>query len=73
LLTDLLADPGETISYLDDPGYAEIRDLLTETLMADLKRRGIDPVPEDRTIKNLRARENALLLKKGKKAKSDTE
>ncbi len=54
-LTDLKINPGETINYATDSSYAEIKAVLKKELMANLSERGLTPLPEDRTIKNIRA------------------
>jgi arylsulfatase A-like enzyme len=68
ILTDLKINPGETISYSNDPAYAEIKASLKKELMANLSQRGLTPLPEDRTIQNIRKAEKAKMAgKKGKK------
>jgi len=57
ILTDLAANPGETINYAQTPSYAGIRGYLKQELMANLAQRGRTPLPEDRTIENIRAAE----------------
>lgn len=58
-LTDLKINPGETINYANDPSYADIKAVLKKELMANLSERGLTPLPEDRTINNIRARAKA--------------
>ena len=63
-LTDLETNPGETISFANNPSYATIRDDLKKELMANLSKRGLTPLPENRTIKTIRAAEDARNPKK---------
>ena len=58
-LTDLETNPGETINYSTKASYIEIKAYLKKELMADLSKRGLTPLPEDRTIKNIQNLENA--------------
>jgi choline-sulfatase len=58
-LTDLETNPGETTDFAKDPSYAKIKDDLKKELMANLSKRGLTPLPEDRTIKAIRAAEEA--------------
>jgi len=67
MLTDLKINPGETINYSRDKSYQEIKNTLKKDLMANLMKRGLTPIPQDRTIENIRKIENA---KKGKNSKS---
>ena len=71
LLTDLVKNPGETINYADDPAYASIKKELKKTLLADLTRRGLTPLSQNRTIKAIRKAEKAKKesLNPGKKKK----
>ncbi len=66
LLTDLKVDPGETINYTNDPAYSEIKTTLKKELMLNLDQRGLTPLPEDRTIKNIRAIEKRMSMVKNK-------
>jgi len=72
-LTDIKINPGETKNYCNDVEYTKIKSFLKKELMADLSKRGLTPLPEDRTIQNIRAAEKALNLKKGIKSKSKEE
>jgi choline-sulfatase len=72
-LTDIEINPGETKNYCSDIEYTNIKSFLKKELMADLSKRGLTPLPEDRTIQNIRAAEKALNLKKGIKSKSKEE
>jgi len=63
-LTDLETNPGETISFANNPSYATIRDDLKKELMGNLSKRGLTPLPENRTIKTIRAAEDARNPKK---------
>jgi len=65
ILTDLVTNPGETINYSNDPLYSEVKTILQKELMANLSQRGLTPLPENRTIKNIRK------IEKGKKNKKD--
>ncbi|MCX6136433.1 MAG: sulfatase-like hydrolase/transferase [Ignavibacteriales bacterium] len=69
MLTDIAANPGETINYSNDPSYAEIKATLKKELMADLSRRGLTPLPQDRTIQNIRAAEKAKSTRKKERSK----
>jgi choline-sulfatase len=75
ILTDLKTNPGETINYSDDPAYAEIKASLKKELMTNLSQRGLTPLPENRTIQNIRKAEKAKMAdKKGtKKNKNEDE
>jgi choline-sulfatase len=66
ILTDLQTNPGETINYANDPACKVQKAKLKKELMANLSKRGLTPLPQNRTIENLRKMENE---KKGKKAK----
>jgi len=57
MLTDLVTNPGETKNFADDPLYKDIKASLKKQLMSDLTRRGLTPLPQDRTIKNIRKKE----------------
>jgi arylsulfatase A-like enzyme len=72
-LTDLVTNPGETINYTNDPSCTEIKANLKKELLANLSQRGLTPLREDRTIKNIRKIEKELKAKKNKKAKSKDE
>lgn len=67
MLTDLKTNSAETINYATDPSYNEIKATLKKKLVADLSKRGLTPLPENRTIENIRALENTQ--KKNKKEK----
>ncbi len=54
-LTDIQTNPGETINYANDIKYNSIRNLLENELMSTLSERGMTPLSEERTIRNLRA------------------
>jgi len=57
MLTDLIANPGETKNFVSEPSYKEIKASLKKQLMSDLTRRGLTPLAQDRTIKNIRKKE----------------
>jgi len=59
IMTDLQTDPGETVNVSANPAYQAVREDLKKRLMADLSRRGLTPLPQNRTIENIRAQENA--------------
>ena len=63
ILTDLQTNPGETINYCKDSSYKEKKNTLKKELMANLSKRGLTPLPQNRTIENLRKFEKE---KKGK-------
>jgi arylsulfatase A-like enzyme len=69
LLTDLEKNPGETINYSSDPAYGEIKSSLKKELMANLSQRGLIPLPQDRTIQNIRAAEKAKATRKKERSK----
>jgi arylsulfatase A-like enzyme len=69
-LTDLTVNPGETVNYAEDASYAGIKATLRNELMSQLTQRGLTPLAEDRTIKNIRTIEKNNREKKGKKAKA---
>lgn len=75
ILTDLVTNPGETINYSNDPSYSEIKVTLKKELMNNLSQRGLTPLPEDRTIQNIRKIEKGKKNKKkdGQKNKIDYE
>jgi choline-sulfatase len=54
MLTDLQINPGETINYSNVSAYADIKSRLKKILMANLTRRGLTPLAQDRTIENIR-------------------
>lgn len=58
LLTDLQTNPGETINYAKERSYLDIKASLKKELMANLSKRGLTPLAENRTIKNLRTWED---------------
>jgi len=66
ILTDLQTNPGETINYAKDPACKEQKTRLKKELMANLSKRGLTPLPQNRTIENLRKLENEKTGKKGK-------
>lgn len=68
-LTDLEGNPGETINYAQNASYAKIKESLKKMLLENLATRGLTPLPQDRTIENIRAKENKQTNKKKKKAK----
>jgi arylsulfatase A-like enzyme len=57
MLTDLATNPGETINYATNKSYSEIKAGLRKQLMYNLSKRGLTPLPEDRTISNIRKKE----------------
>jgi arylsulfatase A-like enzyme len=57
MLTDLAANPGETINFASDKFYSEIKAGLKKQLMDNLLKRGLTPLAEDRTIGNIRRKE----------------
>jgi arylsulfatase A-like enzyme len=69
MLTDLAVNPGETINYSDDPAYHAIKTALKKELMADLSRRGLTPLPQDRTIQHIREIEKAKSTRKKERSK----
>ena len=58
MLTDLKTNPGETINYATNPAYDKIKASLKKELMADLSKRRLIPLLENRTIQNIRKLEN---------------
>jgi arylsulfatase A-like enzyme len=54
MLTDLETNPGETVNYANNPSYTEIKASLKNKLMDELVQRGLTPLSENRTIKNIR-------------------
>ncbi len=69
-LTDIYKNPGETNNYCNEIEYSNIKSNLKKELMANLTKRGLTPLPENRTIKNLRDAEKEMNRKQGKKSKS---
>jgi choline-sulfatase len=69
VLTDLGSNPGETINYADNPSYSEIKATLKNALMAHLLQRGLTPLPENRTIQNIRAEEKKKATRKKERSK----
>jgi len=69
MLTDLEVNPGETMNYSNDPSYMEIKAALKKELMANLSQRGLTPLPQDRTIQNIRAAEKAKATRKKERSK----
>ena len=72
MLTDIRTDPGETINYASDPSYSALKSTLKKELMSNLSSRGLTPISDNRSIKNIRAMENSKGKKKGK-SKEDNE
>lgn len=70
ILTDLKTNPGETINYANDSSYSIIKALLKRELLANLSKRGLTPLAQDRTIENLRKIEAAV---KGKQVGGEVE
>jgi hypothetical protein len=65
-LTDLVENPGETINYAQNASYAKIKKTLRKVLLENLAARGLTPLPQDRTIEHIRAKENKQTNKKNK-------
>ena len=72
ILTDLQTNPGETINYSGDQAWNKMKTQLKMEMMANLSKRGLIPLAQDRTIENIRKLENDKKGKKGK-AKSKEE
>jgi choline-sulfatase len=73
-LTDLEINPGETINYAAIKSYSKIKKSLKKELMANLTKRHLTPLAQDRTIENLRKTEKASKPKgKGKAKDNDGE
>jgi arylsulfatase A-like enzyme len=70
ILTDIVSNPGETINYAQNVSYKEIKASLKKELMANLSKRGLTPLAENRTIKNLREWEIEKNPNKGGKKKT---
>jgi len=70
ILTDLKINPGETINYSKDKMYAKIKSNLKKELMANLTKRGLTPLPENRTIENIRRLENIEIQKRKARLKA---
>jgi len=68
-LTDLQTNPGETINYAKERSYLDIKATLKKELMANLSKRGLTPLAENRTIKNLRTWEDEKKSNKEAKMK----
>ncbi len=66
-LTDIIANPGETKNFSKDPAYTKIKAKLKKELMNHLSERNLLPLPEDRTIENIRAIEKSKNAEKKKK------
>jgi hypothetical protein len=67
-----LRQPGATVDFAGDAAYAKTKETLKQHLMANLTRRGLTPLREDRTIDNVRALESKQAGRKGKaKVKDD--
>ena len=73
LLTDIMENPGETKNFANEIEYSLIKATLKKELMANLTKRGLTPLAENRTIENIRARENEFKKSKGIKIKDDIE
>ncbi len=71
MLTDLQTNPGETINYSSDSAYRELKTMLKKELMANLSKRGLTPLPQDRTIENIRKLENAKNAKNKSKVRAE--
>ena len=69
MLVDLVANPSETINYVNTPSYANIKSNLKKLLMEDLKSRDLLPLKTDRTIQNLRQIEKEKGTRKGERSK----
>ena len=69
ILVDLVANPSETINYVNTPSYANIKSNLKKLLMEDLKSRDLLPLKTDRTIQNLRQIEKEKGTRKGERSK----
>jgi choline-sulfatase len=72
ILTDLKVNPGETINYATIKSYSKIKKNLKKELMANLAKRNLTPLAENRTIENLRKMEKAS-KPKGKAKENDGE
>lgn len=70
ILTDLKTNPGETINYSDDPAYSKTKTALKKELMANLSKRSLTPLSQDRTIENIRKLEKE---EKGKEKTKEVE
>ncbi len=70
MLTDLTVNPGETKNFSDDPSYVDIKANLKKELMGNLSQRGLTPLPEDRTIQNIRKAEKAKATRKKDRPKN---
>ncbi len=68
MLTDLEANPGETINYANNAVYAEIKSKLKKVLMENLSKRGLTPLKQDRTIQNLRKTEDEKKTRKSERS-----
>ena len=64
-LTDLQLNPGETINYAAVPSSSNLKKELKKELMANLKKRGISTLAQDRTIENIHKMEKAINASKG--------
>lgn len=73
ILTDLHTNPGETINYANDPVCKQTKEILKKELMANLSKRGLTPLAQDRTIEQIRKHENEMNKKKGKTKVKDDE
>jgi choline-sulfatase len=69
MLTDVDKNPGETINYINDPAYTEIKAILKKELLDNLSKRGLTPLKENRTIQNIRATEKAKGTRKKERSK----
>ncbi len=70
-LTDLKANPGETINYANDPSYAEVKNKMKKVLMDKLSQRGLLPLTQNKSIEELRAIEKEYRDRNGKKKDND--
>jgi arylsulfatase A-like enzyme len=71
MLTDLATNPGETNNYVNDEVYGSIKGNLKNELMRNLSLRGLLPLAEDRTIKNIRAKEKEIMTKNNNYEKNE--
>lgn len=72
ILTDLKVNPSETTNYATDKSYSKIKKTLKKELIANLTKRNLTPLVENRTIENLRKFEK-VLKPKGKAKENDGE
>lgn len=69
ILTDLQTNLGETKNFVNDAAYNEKKTQLNWELVANLSKRGLTPLPLDRTSADLKNLVNDI---KGKKGESDS-